>query len=110
MSVVMVMMVVEHFVVDSLEIGARRDRGRALRHVEARRDRHLVRRLELGVSQEELGHLCDVNRTFVAKIELAQNQPTLTVLLPKPSRPSTRTRTIKSMLTSCLLCRRHSSR
>ena len=40
-----------------------------------------ARRLELGVSQEELGHLCDVNRTFVAKIELAQNQPTLTVLL-----------------------------
>jgi transcriptional regulator with XRE-family HTH domain len=40
-----------------------------------------ARRLELGVSQEELGHRCDVNRTFVAKIELAQNQPTLTVLL-----------------------------
>lgn len=40
-----------------------------------------ARRSELGISQEELAHRCDVNRTFVAKLELAQNQPTLTVLL-----------------------------
>jgi len=39
-----------------------------------------ARRLELEVSQEELGHRCDVNRTFVAKIELAQNPPHLTAL------------------------------
>ena len=40
-----------------------------------------ARRSELGISQEELAHRSDVNRTFVAKLELAQNQPTLTVLL-----------------------------
>ena len=40
-----------------------------------------ARRGQLGVSQDELAHRCDVNRTFVAKIELAQNQPSLTVLL-----------------------------
>ena len=39
-----------------------------------------ARRSELGISQEELAHRSDVNRTFVAKLELAQNQPTLTVL------------------------------
>ena len=39
------------------------------------------RRSELGISQEDLAHRSDVNRTFVAKLELAQNQPTLTVLL-----------------------------
>ena len=39
-----------------------------------------ARRGVLGVSQEELAHRCEVNRTFVAKIELAQNQPSLTVL------------------------------
>lgn len=39
-----------------------------------------ARRGLLGVSQEELAHRCEVNRTFVAKIELAQNQPSLTVL------------------------------
>ena len=43
---------------------------------ELRARRHLV-----GVSQEELAHLAGVNRTFVAKLELAQNQPSLTVLL-----------------------------
>ena len=43
---------------------------------ELRAQRHLV-----GVSQEELAYLAGVNRTFVAKLELAQNQPTLTVLL-----------------------------
>ena len=40
-----------------------------------------ARRGELGISQEELAHRAGVNRTFVAKLELAQNQPTLTVLL-----------------------------
>ena len=40
-----------------------------------------ARRGQLGVSQDELAHRCDVNRTFVANIELAQNQPSLTVLL-----------------------------
>lgn len=38
------------------------------------------RRGALGISQEELAHRCDVNRTFIAKMELAQNQPTLTVM------------------------------
>jgi transcriptional regulator with XRE-family HTH domain len=32
------------------------------------------------ISQEELAHRASVNRTYVAKLELAQNQPTLTVL------------------------------
>lgn len=39
-----------------------------------------VRRGVLGISQEELAHRSDVGRTFVAKVELAQNQPSLTVL------------------------------
>ena len=39
-----------------------------------------ARRGELGISQEELAHRAAVNRTFVAKVELAQNQPSLTVL------------------------------
>jgi transcriptional regulator with XRE-family HTH domain len=39
-----------------------------------------ARRGELGFSQEELAHRSEVNRTFVAKVELAQNQPSLTVL------------------------------
>lgn len=39
-----------------------------------------ARRSDLGISQEELAYRSDVNRTFVAKLELAQNQPTLTVL------------------------------
>lgn len=39
------------------------------------------RRSELGISQEELAHRCSVNRTYIAKLELAQNQPTLSVLL-----------------------------
>lgn len=40
-----------------------------------------ARRSDLGISQEDLAHRSDVNRTFVAKLELAQNQPTLTMLL-----------------------------
>ena len=39
------------------------------------------RRHVLGVSQEELAFLAGVNRTFIAKLELAQNQPSLTVLV-----------------------------
>jgi len=39
-----------------------------------------TRRQALSVSQEELAHRAGVNRTYVAKLELAQNQPTLTVL------------------------------
>ena len=40
-----------------------------------------ARRANLGISQEELALRADVNRTFVGKIELAMNQPTLSVLL-----------------------------
>ena len=40
-----------------------------------------ARRLVLGQSQESLALECGVNRTFVAKLELAQNQPSLSVLL-----------------------------
>ena len=39
------------------------------------------RRAELGISQEELAWRAEVSRTFVGKIELAMNQPTLSVLL-----------------------------
>ncbi len=39
-----------------------------------------ARRSALGISQEELAHRAGVNRTYVAKLELAQNQPTLSVL------------------------------
>lgn len=39
-----------------------------------------ARRNILGISQEELAHRADVDRTFVARIETAQNQPTLSVL------------------------------
>ena len=38
------------------------------------------RRSELGISQEELAHRACVNRTYVAKLELAKNQPTLQTL------------------------------
>ncbi|MDO9506373.1 MAG: helix-turn-helix transcriptional regulator [Hydrogenophaga sp.] len=38
------------------------------------------RRNQLSLSQEELAHLADLNRTFVGKLELAQTQPSLTVL------------------------------
>lgn len=33
------------------------------------------------LSQEKLAHAAGVNRTYVAKLELAQNQPSLTTLL-----------------------------
>lgn len=39
-----------------------------------------ARRSALGISQEELAYRSDVGRTFVAKVELAQNQPSLSVL------------------------------
>jgi transcriptional regulator with XRE-family HTH domain len=32
------------------------------------------------LSQEDLAHLAQVNRTYIAKLELARNQPTLGVL------------------------------
>lgn len=40
-----------------------------------------ARRLGAGMSQESLALHCEVNRTYVAKLELAQNQPSLSVLL-----------------------------
>lgn len=39
-----------------------------------------VQRNALGISQEELAHRAGVDRTFVARLELAQNQPSLSVL------------------------------
>lgn len=39
-----------------------------------------ARRSVLKLSQEELAHRANVNRTYIAKLELAQNQPTLSVL------------------------------
>lgn len=39
-----------------------------------------ARRAILKLSQEELAHRAGINRTYVAKIELAKNQPTLSVL------------------------------
>lgn len=40
-----------------------------------------ARRALLGISQEELAARAEVNRTYIAKLELAQNQPTLLALL-----------------------------
>ena len=40
-----------------------------------------AQRSALKLSQEEFAHRADVNRTYVAKLELAQNQPTLSVML-----------------------------
>lgn len=40
-----------------------------------------ARRATLGISQEELAHRCELNRTFVAKLEVASTQPSLSVLL-----------------------------
>jgi predicted transcriptional regulator len=39
-----------------------------------------VQRNALGISQEELAHRAGVDRTFVARLEVAQNQPSLSVL------------------------------
>jgi transcriptional regulator with XRE-family HTH domain len=38
------------------------------------------RRNKLKFSQEECAHRAKVNRTYIAKLELARNQPTLTIL------------------------------
>ncbi len=38
-------------------------------------------RTGLGVSQEEIAHRAGLNRTFVGKIEVAQTQPSFTVLI-----------------------------
>ncbi len=40
-----------------------------------------ARRAELKISQDELAARAEVNRTYIGKIELAQNQPTLVVAL-----------------------------
>lgn len=37
------------------------------------------RRTELGISQEELAHRADLNRTFIGKLEVGQSQPSLSV-------------------------------
>jgi transcriptional regulator with XRE-family HTH domain len=39
-----------------------------------------ARRGELGISQEELAFRSGLSRTFLGKIEIAQNQPSLTAL------------------------------
>lgn len=38
------------------------------------------RRRELGVTQEALAALAEVDRSFIARIETAKNQPTITVI------------------------------
>ena len=40
----------------------------------------IKKRRAMGLSQEMLAHEAGINRTYVAKIELGENQPTLTVL------------------------------
>lgn len=37
-------------------------------------------RIALGVSQEEIAHRAGLNRTFIGKLEVAQTQPSVTVL------------------------------
>ncbi len=39
-----------------------------------------ARRSALKLSQEDLAHRAGINRTYIAKLELSQNQPTLSVL------------------------------
>lgn len=39
-----------------------------------------ARRNQLQISQEELAHRANINRSYIAKLELAQNQPSLSVL------------------------------
>ncbi|HEY1129951.1 MAG TPA: helix-turn-helix transcriptional regulator [Roseateles sp.] len=36
---------------------------------------------QLDISQEELAHRAGVNRSFVAKVEIARSQPTIAVLV-----------------------------
>jgi predicted transcriptional regulator len=54
------------------------DRDEAL--ISAFADELRSRRNELGFSQEELAYRAGVNRTYIAKLELSQNQPTLTAM------------------------------
>lgn len=39
-----------------------------------------ARRTQLNISQEEFAHRADVHRSFVARLELGQTQPSLAVL------------------------------
>lgn len=39
-----------------------------------------ARRTVLKLSQEELAHRAGINRTYIAKLELSRNQPTLGVM------------------------------
>jgi len=39
-----------------------------------------ARRTQLNISQEELAHRADVHRSFVARLELGQTQPSIAVL------------------------------
>jgi len=39
-----------------------------------------ARRMQLNISQEEFAHRADVHRSFVARLELGQTQPSLAVL------------------------------
>ena len=39
-----------------------------------------ARRSQLKLSQEELAYRASINRTYIAKLELAQNQPTLSIM------------------------------
>lgn len=39
-----------------------------------------ARRSEIAISQEELAYRADVHRSFVARLELAETQPSLAVL------------------------------
>lgn len=40
-----------------------------------------ARRASLNINQEELAHRADVHRSFVARVEVAETQPSLAVLL-----------------------------
>lgn len=61
-----------------LNIVSKMERNETL--IAAFADELRARRNLLALSQEELAHRVGVNRTYMAKLELAQNQPTLTVL------------------------------
>jgi transcriptional regulator with XRE-family HTH domain len=39
-----------------------------------------ARRLEIGLTQEDLAGLCDLDRPFISLIEVAKKQPTISVL------------------------------
>jgi predicted transcriptional regulator len=40
-----------------------------------------ARRGHIQISQEELAHRADIHRSFIARVEVAQTQPSLAVLL-----------------------------